>query len=97
MSGDQIHHMQISESKSTSAEGRRRWTAERLSRAAPRLFVVRLGAGPALRFGWEIRKFGNFVLSKSEAGFATLLEAEIAGEKVLKNVPTEGSQGPRRS
>lgn len=54
--------------------------------AAPRLFVVRLGAGSNLRFGWEIRKFGSFVLSKSGKGYATQAEAEAAGQEALESM-----------
>ncbi len=50
----------------------------------PQIFVVRhAGAQP---FGWEIRKFGSFVLSQSETGFATQLLAQKAGENALASL-----------
>ena len=50
---------------------------------APQLFIVRLGPDQNLWFGWEIRKFGSIVLSRSETGFETQVLAQTAGEKVL--------------
>ena len=46
------------------------------------VFVVRI-VGPTQPFGWEIRKFGSFILNRSEIGFPTQLEAKTAGEKAL--------------
>ena len=48
----------------------------------PTIFVVRL-AGPNQPFGWEIRKFGSFLVSKSDKGFRTQSEAQTEGEKAL--------------
>ncbi len=46
----------------------------------PAIFVVRLAD---TQFGWEIRKFGNFVLDRSQSSFGTQLLAHKAGEKAL--------------
>ncbi len=46
------------------------------------VFVVRM-VGPTQPFGWEIRKFGSFIVNRSEMGFPTQLEAKTAGEKAL--------------
>ncbi len=46
----------------------------------PQIFVVRLSDA---QFGWEIRKFGNFVLDRSQTSFGTQLLAQKAGEKAL--------------
>lgn len=83
MPEQKTHRMNTPEGREASAAGRRRALAEKPPRDTPRLFIVRLGAGPTLCYGWEIRKFGSIVLSKSEAGFATQLEAETAGQEVL--------------
>ena len=87
MSNNQAHHLQTPERKQAAIEARRRLAAQNPT-SAPKLFVVRLiGAQP---FGWEIRKFGNFVLSRSETGFGTHLLARTAGEKALETMsPTE--------
>ncbi len=77
------YHMNTLEGRKASAAGRRRALAEKPPRDAPRLFVVRLGAGPTLCYGWEIRKFGSIVLNRSETSFETQLLAQMAGEKAL--------------
>ena len=46
-------------------------------------FVVRL-TGPGQPFGWEIRKFGSIVLSRSKTGFGTQLLAQAAGQQALE-------------
>ena len=46
------------------------------------IFVVRM-VGPTQHFGWEIRKFGGIVVSRSKKDFPTQLEARDAGEKAL--------------
>lgn len=48
----------------------------------PQVFAIRL-PWPSNRFGWEIRRYGCFVLSKSEANFGSMAEAYAAGETVL--------------
>ena len=57
--------------------------AERPATGQPRLFVVRLGAGPTLRFGWEIRRAGSVVLSRSDEAFPTFPQAQDAGLRAL--------------
>ena len=78
--------MNTPEGQEVSRNARRRATAEKPPVGAPRLFVVRLGAGSNVRFGWEIRKFGSFVLHRSETGFETHQEAEQAGQESLNNI-----------
>ena len=56
---------------------------ERPSTGQPRLFVVRLGAGPTLRFGWEIQRAGSVVLSRSDEGYSTFQQAQDAGFEAL--------------
>ena len=46
----------------------------------PEIFVVRHAN---TQFGWEIRKFGNFVLDRSQSSFETQLLAQKAGETAL--------------
>ena len=77
---DRTHHLQTPEGRQLSAEGRQRRLAEVPAKNAPQVFVVRLADA---HFGWEIRKFGSFVLSRSEACFRTQLLAREAGEKAL--------------
>ena len=55
--------------------------AEKHPTGSPRIFVVRLEGENS--FGWEIRKYGSFVLSRSEMGFGTQLLAQTAGETAL--------------
>ena len=86
MAEQKTHHMSTSDGRDASAAGRRRALTEKPPRGAPRLFIVRLGAGPTLRFGWEIRRFGSFVLSKSGEGYATQPEAKDAGQKALESM-----------
>ena len=70
------------EARQAAAEARRRQYEEQSPLGAPKVFVVRL-VGPKHPFGWEIRKFCSFIVSRSEKGFATQLEAQKAGEKAL--------------
>ena len=92
MSNDQSHYMHTPEGKRASIEGRRRREAGLPAIDAPAVFVVRLaGAKP---FGWEIRRFGNITLSRSETGFGTQVLAQEAGANALK---TMLDQDPRRS
>ena len=51
------------------------------------MFVVRLAVGN--RFGWEIRRFGNTVLSRSAETFGSPMLAKTAGEIALANMPAE--------
>ena len=87
-------HLQTPEGKRIAAEGRQRWAAKRPPADAPKLFVVRLGAGPRLQFGWEIRKFGSIVLSRSDVGFGTQLLAQTAGEKAMTEISAAASDQP---
>ena len=70
------------QARQAAAETRRRRFAEQAPRDALGIFVVRI-VGPTQPFGWEIRKFGSFIVSRSDKGFATQLEAKTAGEKAL--------------
>ena len=75
------HHMQTPQGKQASIDGRRRREAALPATDALGVFVVRL-AGPK-PFGWEIRKYGGIVLSRSDTGFGTQVLAHAAGEKAL--------------
>lgn len=59
---------------------------QRPSIGQPKLFVVRLGAGPTLRFGWQIRRAGSVVLSRSEEGYSTFQQAQDAGLQALTSL-----------
>lgn len=48
----------------------------------PALFVVRQTPS-SQRFGWEIRRFGGVLLSRSEAGYDTQSQAQTAGARTL--------------
>ena len=52
------------------------------------VFAVRLPP-PSTGFGWEIRRFGSFVLSRSEAEFRSSAEALAAGMKTLASTHFE--------
>lgn len=73
--------MNTPEGREASAEGRRRREEKLPATDAPGVFVVRL-AGPK-PFGWEIRKYGSIILSRSDTGFGTQVLAQTAGEKAL--------------
>ena len=75
-------HIFSPQARQAAAEARRRRFAEQSPLDAPKIFVVRM-VGPRQPFGWEIRKFSSFVVSRSDRGFATQLEAQTAGEKAL--------------
>ena len=49
---------------------------------APQVFIVRLASFP-MPFGWEIRRFGGLVLSRSDMGFPSMASARSAGEGTL--------------
>ena len=49
---------------------------------AAELFVVRCPL-PSLPFGWETRRYGSIVLSKSEHGYETIAEARAAGQLTI--------------
>ena len=69
------------EARQAAFDTRQRLAAAKSPAGSPQMFVVRF-AGPQ-PFGWEIRKFGSFVLSRSETGFRTVLLAQTAGEQAL--------------
>ena len=68
------------QARRAAVEVRRRLAAQN-PRGAPQVFVVRLD--DPKRFGWEIRKFGGLVLTRSETGFGTQLLALEAGKRAL--------------
>ena len=70
-----------------ATESRRLHYANRPKVEAPQVFVVRLAVDN--RFGWEIRRFGNFVLSRSVETYGTAMLAETAGKTALADMPTE--------
>lgn len=51
----------------------------------PEVFVVRLPIS-GLSFVWEIRRFGGFVLSRSQVVFTDLSDARSAGERALSDM-----------
>ncbi len=55
---------------------------ERRDARTPQVFAIRL-PWPSNRFGWEIRRYGCFVLLESGISFGTLAEARAAGEAML--------------
>ena len=80
MSDDPRKRFLSPQAKRAAIEARRR-LAEQSPPGAPQVFVVRLaGTQP---FGWEIRKFGSIILSRSETGFGTQAIARTAGEEAL--------------
>lgn len=84
---NKTHHMQTPEGKQAATEARRKWALEQPPKGAPVVFVIRLDEGEQ-PFGWEIRKYGSFVLSRSETGFGTQLLAQMAGETALTALMT---------
>ena len=70
------------QARQAAAEKRRRRFEEQPPKGAPEIFVVRM-VRPKQPFGWEIRKYGSFVVRKSDNCFATQAEAQAAGEKAL--------------
>ena len=70
------------QARQAAAETKRRLCEEKSPVGAPKVFVVRM-VGPRQPFGWEIRKFCSFIVSRSDKGFTTQLEAQTAGEKAL--------------
>ena len=81
MSDDPKKRFLSPQARQAAIEARRRLAAAKSPTGSPQMFVVRF-AGPQA-FGWEIRRFGGFVLSRSETGFRTLLLAQTAGEQAL--------------
>ena len=67
--------MKTSSGRDDTVEGCARKKAGRPASSTPTLFIVRLRAGPRFCFGWELRRFGYVVLSRSEIGFSSELEA----------------------
>ena len=55
---------------------------QKRAEAARMVFAVRLPP-PSKAFGWEIRRFGSFVLSRSETEYATSAAAKVAGEAAM--------------
>ncbi len=84
MSKSHTHHMLTPEGKQAATEARRKWVSEQPPTGTPAVFVVRLAG--AMPFGWEIRKFGSFVLSKSGKGYANQAEAEAIGQEALESM-----------
>ena len=70
--------MNTPEGRRAASEARLRWAEEQPDVGEPTVFVVRL-VGPK-PFGWEIRKYGGIVQSRSDVGFVTQLAACSAGE-----------------
>ena len=75
----------VSQAARDAALIKRRELAALKTIVAVEVFVVRCSA-PSLLYGWEIRKFGSIVLSRSETGFPTSSLARIAGEEALSAV-----------
>lgn len=65
-----------------AAKVRRRNFEEQLPKGAPGIFVVRR-VGLTQAFGWEIRRYGSFVVSRGDEGSATQVDVRAAGEKAL--------------
>ena len=67
--------------------------AERHERSRQGVFVVRLPS-PSKGYAWEIRRFGNIVLSRGEAEYPTPAAAQSAGEVLMAQeattVPSKG-------
>lgn len=80
MPDDSKKRFLLPQARQAAIEARRRLAAKHPT-GSPQIFVVRLtGSQP---FGWEIRKFGSFVVSRSDTGFATQSLAQKAGEEAL--------------
>ena len=65
-----------------AAEARQKAFDQRREETIRKVFVVRLPP-PSTGFGWEIRRFGSLVLSRSETEFATSAEAKAAGDAAM--------------
>ena len=65
-----------------AGEARRKSVENRRAEALQKVFAVRLPP-PSTGYGWEIRRFGSIVLSRSEAEFPTSAEAKVAGEAAM--------------
>jgi hypothetical protein len=69
-------------------ENRKKAFVQRRAEVLQKVFAVRLPP-PSVGFGWEIRRFGSFVLSRSETEFPTSAEAKAAGEAALASGAAE--------
>ena len=87
MRTDRTHHMLTPEGVEAASKARRRQLAERPDVKAPQVFIVRLAVDH--RFGWEIRRFGNFVLSCSIETYGSPMLAKTAGERALADMVAE--------
>ena len=63
-------------------EARRENAVSKQDLMTPAMFVVRQSGRNQL-YGWEIRRYGGVLLSRSESGYATALLARSAGEAAL--------------
>ena len=62
---------------------KRRENASKLKETSHVLVFVVRSTDIGKPFGWEVRKFGGIVLSRSGEGFGSQSEAQAAGEKAL--------------
>ena len=68
--------------RAAAAEVRRQKRENPIPVDTPKVFVIRVP--PTNKgFGWEIRRFGSIVLSRSAEKFDTAAEAMAAGEAAL--------------
>ena len=65
-----------------ACEGRKRSISQRREDALQQVFAVRLPP-PSTGYGWEIRRFGSFVLKRGTDRFDTAAEAKAAGDAEL--------------
>ena len=63
-------------------EGRSRAISQRREDALQQMFAVRLPP-PSTGYGWEIRRFGSFVLERGTDRFDAAAEAKAAGDAEL--------------
>ena len=77
--------------RAAAAEAKRLKRENAVPRDTPAVFVVRVPPANKM-FGWEIRRFGSLVLTRSEDRFTTAADARAAGEAALAkrsgHVPT---------
>ena len=87
MVNSQTNPMRTLEGIAAAKESRRLHYANRPDVGAPQVFIVRFAVDH--RFGWEIRRFGNIVLSRSVETYGSPMLAKTAGERALVAMAAE--------
>ena len=92
MVNGQTNPMRTLKGIAAAKEARRLHYANRPEVGAPQVFIVRLAVDH--RFGWEIRRFGNIVLSRSFETYGSPMLAKTAGERALVDTAAQAQLPP---